>query len=132
MPTDREPNIHLQIEAHGNLDCAHWPDGPFCPHCGEREAIRVIHEQTSRPGIYRCLRCRKRFAGVLEILFQADSVHRDPRSGTTRLSRLWVWVCARTYRGPTEGLTGIAVYSLWYGVHIIRQVLVSSDPKPRG
>ena len=70
MSKDGERNIHYEIEAHGNLDWAHWADGPFCPHCGEREAIRTIHGQTSRPGIYRCLTCRKRFSGTLDILFQ--------------------------------------------------------------
>ena len=124
MSTDRGPNEHYQIEAHGNLDCAHWSDGPFCPHCGEREAIRVGHEQTSRPGIYHCLRCRKRFAGVLDILFQADI---DPRNGTSPFD--WIW--ARNYAGPKHGFPGFVAYGLWYAAHVLRQIIIGSDPTRR-
>jgi hypothetical protein len=112
MAVDPKANIHYQIEAHGNLDCAHWSDGPFCPHCGEREAIRTIHGQTARPGIYHCLTCRKRFAGILDISFQDFA--------------------ARPYRAKSGGrLLGLAGHAVWYTAHIIRQIIMGSDTPPR-
>ena len=116
-------NIHYHIEAHGNLDWAHWADGPFCPHCGEREAIRMIHGQTSRPGIYHCLTCRKRFAGTLDILFQNATTPAAKRlPGMTVVREIW-----GVRRHP---LFRIATFPLWYLRHIIRQIIMGSDPRP--
>jgi len=115
---DPKVNIHYQIEAHGNLDCAHWSDGPFCPHCGEREAIRTIQSQTTRPGIYHCLTCRKRFAGVLDILFQNIKV------GPCRANSVG------PYNGAGDRLLGSGCYAVWYIAHIVRQIVMGSDARP--
>ncbi len=124
MAVDPKVNIHYLIEAHGNLDCAHWSDGPFCPHCGEREAIRTIHGQTTRPGIYHCLTCRKRFAGVLDILFQDAKVRpRRAKSGG--------WLTGDGYQGPRTGLLRLGAYAVWYTAHIIRQIIMGADTPPK-
>lgn len=120
MAADPKANIHYLIEAYGNLDCAHWADGPFCPHCGEREAIRTLHGQTTRPGIYHCLTCRKRFAGTLDILFQDAKTRRRPAKPAA-------WLTGGPYKGPRHGLVGRCAYAVWYLAHIIRQVLLGSD-----
>jgi len=121
---DGKLNSHYLIERHGNLDCAHWSDGPFCPHCGEREALRTIQPQTIRPGIYHCLTCRKRFAGILEILFQDSGEAADgarPRP--------------MTHNGPEnrlDGLLALACHGVWYAGHILRQIILGSDRPPSG
>ena len=115
MATDPEANVHFLIETQGNLDYAHWADGPFCPHCGEREAIRTIQGQTARPGIYHCLTCRKRFAGTLDILFQN---HKAPPYRGIAVSPL-----LRRALKPAR-------YALWYGYHIVRQIIMGSDKRP--
>ncbi|MDA1098903.1 MAG: transposase [Proteobacteria bacterium] len=123
MVVDPKANIHYLIEAHGNLDCAHWSDGPFCPHCGEREAIRTIHAQTTRPGIYHCLTCRKRFAGVLDISFQDFKVRprRAPSGG---------WLSGHRHAGAVDRSWGRSYRVIWYMMHIIRQIIMGSDARP--
>ena len=123
MTRDPKTNIHYLIETHGNLDCAHWSDGPFCPHCGEREAIRTIHGQPTRPGIYHCLTCRKRFAGVLDILFQNVRVrpNRAISSGQPTGGR---------YDAARGRLLRPGYHAVWYMAHIIRQIIMGSDTKP--
>ncbi|MDP6833457.1 MAG: transposase, partial [Alphaproteobacteria bacterium] len=108
-------NSHYLIEKHGNLPCVHWRDGPYCPHCGEREAIRTIQDQTTRPGIYHCLTCRKRFAGTLDILFQET---KPTASGHQPAA--WLW--AGRYNGPRSGLLGRAAYGTWYLAGVMRSL----------
>ncbi len=38
-----------------------WPNGPFCPHCGnaDPEAIRKLEGKKHRPGVYQCNACRE-------------------------------------------------------------------------
>ncbi len=124
MSDNGKANIHYHIEASGNLDWAHWTDGPFCPHCGEREAIRAIHGQTSRPGIYLCLTCRKRFSGTLDILFQGSKTSRPPElPGWAVMAK--IWQCRRL---PLIRMLG---YPVWYLAHIVRQIIMGSDRVPR-
>ena len=123
MSSDSKANDHFLIEAHGNLAHAIWADGPFCPHCGEREAIRTIHGQTTRPGIYHCLTCRKRFAGTLDILFQDTRIkHYQAKPGA--------WLSGGAYVGPKGGARGYAAYAVWYLGHIVRQFIMGSDVTP--
>lgn len=124
MTGNGKVNSHYLIEKHGNLPCAHWRDGPFCPHCGEREAIRTIQDQTTRPGIYHCLTCRKHFAGILDILFQESKTpFEDP------LPAAWLW--ARRYNGPRGGLLGRTAHGAWFAGQILRQLIMGSDrPSP--
>jgi hypothetical protein len=122
-----EANIHYEIELNGNLDWAHWTDGPFCPHCGEREAIRTIHGQTTRPGIYHCLTCRKRFAGTLDILFQ-NSTGAPPPDPPFMVVLRKIWNL-RHQRG-VRVLSYPVWYVCWYGGHFLRQLIAGSDPTP--
>ncbi len=111
-------NSYYLIERHGNLDCAHWSDGPYCPHCGEREALRTIQPQTMRPGIYHCLTCRKHFAGILDILFQ-DVGGAPGETGSHAVA----------YESSGTLLARLA-YGIWYAGHILRQIILGSD-RPR-
>jgi len=130
MPKDGEPNIHHEIEAHGNLDWAHWSDGPFCPNCGEREAIRNIHGQTSRPGIYHCLTCRKRFSGTLDILFQNSTRAAPPELPFMIVIRK-IWGLRRhpLIQPLIQPLIRLLIHGVWYLGHLIRQIVLGSDPK---
>ncbi len=43
-----------------------WPDGPFCPHCGNADAKRIYsltanRAKKIRPGLYKCAECRESF-----------------------------------------------------------------------
>ena len=124
MAKDDMGNSHYQIEAHGNLETADWADGPFCPHCGEREAIRTIHSQTTRPGIYQCLTCRKRFAGTLDILSLGQKRPPGGLPGATAWRKLNALRQYPLFRWLT--------FPLWYGGHIVRQLIRGSDPAPPG
>ncbi len=38
-----------------------WPDGPFCPHCGEAEKVYRLHGKSHRPGLVHCNSCDQAF-----------------------------------------------------------------------
>lgn len=43
-----------------------WPDGPFCPHCGNADSERIYKvtpnpEKKIRAGLYKCAECREGF-----------------------------------------------------------------------
>ena len=44
-----------------HLEAIRWPDGPFCPHCGnsDPETITALNGKSHRAGLYECNDCRE-------------------------------------------------------------------------
>ena len=36
-----EPRFQNEDAAREHLEALHWPEGPFCPHCGSVKATRL-------------------------------------------------------------------------------------------
>jgi transposase-like protein len=49
-----------------------WPNGPVCRHCGENERIGKLSGKTTRPGLYKCYRCRKPFTVRMGTIFESS------------------------------------------------------------
>ena len=47
-----------------------WPQGPVCPHCGEREKIGRLSGKTTRAGLRKCYACRKPFTVRIGSIFE--------------------------------------------------------------
>jgi transposase-like protein len=50
----------------GYFESIRWPDGPFCPHCGNADKARLYSltpnkAKKIRPGLYKCAECRETF-----------------------------------------------------------------------
>jgi transposase-like protein len=56
-----DPIFHDDDAAREHLESIRWPDGPFCPHCGESERVTRLHGKTTRPGLFQCNSCREHF-----------------------------------------------------------------------
>jgi hypothetical protein len=44
------PIFHDEEKAREWFETRIWPNGPFCPHCGETERLTRLHGQKHRPG----------------------------------------------------------------------------------
>lgn len=52
--------------ARAYMESVRWPDGPFCPHCGNSDPTRISKIAANRaakvrPGLYRCAECVQQF-----------------------------------------------------------------------
>ena len=47
-------------EARAMIEDIRWPNGPECPHCASKNAVRLYGEAT-RPGVLKCRDCRRQF-----------------------------------------------------------------------
>src|SRR5437016_595816 len=56
-----DPIFNNEDAAREHLESVSWPDGPFCPHCGESERVTRLHGKTTRPGLFQCNSCREHF-----------------------------------------------------------------------
>ncbi len=43
--------FHDDEAARVYLEAQRWPDGPYCPHCGETDAVTRLAGKSTRPGV---------------------------------------------------------------------------------
>jgi hypothetical protein len=55
------PIFHDEDKAREHFEKLGWPDGPFCPHCGETEKVYPLNGKTTRPGLHHCNSCDQAF-----------------------------------------------------------------------
>jgi transposase-like protein len=65
------PIFHDDDKAREHFEKLGWPEGPFCPHCGETEKVyRIQPGKNIRPGLLHCNSCDGAFTittgGVME------------------------------------------------------------------
>src|SRR5580700_7468106 len=57
----RNPIFHDEEKAREWFETRIWPNGPFCPHCGETDRLTRLHGKAHRPGLIQCNSCREQF-----------------------------------------------------------------------
>lgn len=51
-----------------------WPNGPFCPHCGETERVTRLQGKAHRPGLFQCNSCREQFTVTVNTVCEDSKV----------------------------------------------------------
>lgn len=60
--------------ARAHLESLRWPDGAFCPHCGEAENVTRMDGEAHRKGLHNCKSCRKQFSVTVGTLFERSHI----------------------------------------------------------
>src|SRR5579864_1085545 len=60
--------------ARGYFERELWPDGPVCPHCGLVGEAYKLQGETTRPGLYKCKGCRKKFTVTMQTIFEDSHI----------------------------------------------------------
>jgi transposase-like protein len=68
------PMFHDDDSARAYLEGVHWPDGPVCPRCGERDRVTHLHGGKHRPGVVQCNACRKQFTVTVGTAMERSKV----------------------------------------------------------
>ena len=70
FPSDN-PIFHNEPAARAALEALRWPNGPTCPHCGEKDRNFQIlgAKQSHRTGLRHCRSCRKQFTVTVGTVF---------------------------------------------------------------
>jgi transposase-like protein len=58
------------------MEALRWPNGPTCPHCGEKDSNFEIRgeKQSHRTGLRHCKSCRKQFSITVGTVFERTRV----------------------------------------------------------
>jgi transposase-like protein len=100
-----------------------WPDGPVCPHCGERGKVYRLLAAKDKRQVLKCASCRKQFSVTVGTIFEDSHIP------------LHKWLMAfHLYCSSKKGMSAhqlhrtleITYKSAWFMAHRIRYCMGES------
>ncbi len=123
------PHFHHEKAAYDYVEARLWPDGPFCPHCGECERIGRLTGKSTRIGVRKCYSCRKPFTVKVGTVFEASHVP----------MRHWLqamFLMASSKKGVSANqlhrTLGCTLKTAWFIEHRIREAMTAGALAPFG
>ena len=113
------------------LEAIRWPDGPYCPHCGnsDQEKIARGHGKAHRPGLYYCAECNGQFTVTVGTVMERSKIP---------LSK---WLLAMHLMGASkkgmsalqlQRMLGVTYKTAWFLCHRIREAMTPARRGPIG
>ncbi len=124
------PAFHDENKARAFLEAQRWPDGPFCPFCGQFETVKGLPPKGSMgKGWYHCRECRKKFTVRVGTLYERSHVPLHKWLMATHL------MCASKKGISSHQLhrmLGVTYKTAWFMSHRIREAMREINPKALG
>jgi len=123
------PIFNDEAAARAHLEAIRWPNGPFCPHCGEAENVKRLAGESHRPGLHQCNSCRQHFTVTVGTVMERSHIP------------LHKWVLgfhlmAASKKGVSahqlHRMLGVTYKSAWFMAHRIREAMTDPTPSPLG
>ena len=132
--TDLQNPIFNDLDkAREALEMARWPNGPYCPHCGnsDEDLIAKVEgkKQSHRPGLYYCNECKGQFTVTVGTVFERSKVP---------LTKWWLatHLMASSKKGISahqiHRMLGVTYKTAWFMCHRIREAMKDMNPAPMG
>lgn len=122
------PRFTDENAAREYLEALHWPNGPFCPHCGSFGATR-LQGGHHRAGLIQCNDCRQQYTVTVGTVFERSKVG------------LHKWVLANHLLcSSKKGISGhqmarmlgVTYKTAWFMMHRIREAMKDTHSGPMG
>jgi transposase-like protein len=117
--------------ARETLEAIRWPDGPYCPHCGNSDQDKLAKGKgkAHRPGLYYCAACNDQFTVTVGTVMERSKIP---------LSK---WLLAMHLMGASKKgmsalqlsrMLGVTYKSAWFLCHRIREAMKPTGPSTLG
>jgi transposase-like protein len=124
-----DPIFTDETKAREHFEEIRWPNGPFCPHCGETEHVYRLNGKSHRPGLVHCNACNEAFTVTVGTVMERSHVPLNK------------WALA--YRLMCSSKKGMSAHQLhrtldvtyktaWFMAHRIRESMREIKPDPLG
>ena len=127
----QKPEFTNEDKAREALEAIRWPDGPFCPHCGNSDQDKIAkgHGKAHRPGLYYCAECNGQFTVTVGTVMERSKIP---------LSK---WLLAMHLMGASkkgmsalqlQRMLGVTYKTAWFLCHRIREAMMPTKRGPIG
>jgi transposase-like protein len=126
-----DPRFQDPEKAREYLEAQRWPNGPVCPHCGNRDQdkITALKGKAHRAGLFQCAECREQFTVTVGSVMERSKIPLNK------------WLMAMHLLGASKKsmsahqlhrMLGITYQSAWFLAHRVREAMTDSAPSPIG
>ena len=116
-------------KAREHLESINWPNGPFCPHCGETENVTRLQGKSHRAGLIQCNSCLKNFTVTVGTVFERSKVPLNKWMLAT-------YLLASSKKGISahqmHRMLGVTYKTAWFMMHRVREAMKPLNPEPLG
>ena len=116
-------------KAREHLEAFNWPEGPFCPHCGETENIHRLAGKSTRVGLIQCNSCLKNFTVTVGTVFERSKI-------ALNKWMLATYLLSSSKKGMSAHqigrMLGVTYKTAWFMCHRIREAMTPTNPAPLG
>ena len=123
-----DPIFHDDEKAREFLETQRWPNGPVCPHCGEKKDVHRMEGASHQPGMRYCRSCRKKFTVTVGTVMERSHI---PLSKWMLGFRLMAASKKGMSAHQMHRMLGITYKSAWFMAHRIREAM-TPDAKTSG
>ena len=133
------PRFADETAARLHLEALHWPEGPFCPHCGSVNAKRLppqrgrktkaSPEGVVRYGVVQCNDCRQQYTVTVGTVFESSKV---PLNKWLLVNHLLCSSKKGISAHQIARMIGVTYKTAWFMVHRIREAMKDTHPGPLG
>src|SRR3954470_2022704 len=121
MPADLvNPIFQDETKAREWLEARIWPNGPFCPHCGEVARVTRMQGKAHRPGAFQCNSCREQFTVTVGTVAERSKI---PLNKWV----LAIYLISASKKGMSahqlHRMLGVSYKSTWFMAHRIREAM---------
>jgi transposase-like protein len=120
----RDPIFHDDEAARLHLEALRWPNGPYCPRCGEAEAVTRLQGKSTAPGLCICKSCRTKFSVTMGTVFERSHI---PLSKWMLGFRLMASSKKGISAHQLHRSLDITYKSAWFMAHRIREAMGMPD-----
>jgi transposase-like protein len=129
----QNPIFTDETAAREALEAARWPNGPYCPHCGNSDPGKIAKiegtKRSHRPGLYYCNECKGQFTVTVGTVFERSKVP---------LTK-W-WLATHLLGASKKGMSahqlhrmlGVTYKTAWFMSHRIREAMRDGSLAPMG
>ncbi|MDP9415513.1 MAG: IS1595 family transposase [Pseudomonadota bacterium] len=107
-------------KAREHLERVNWPDGPFCPHCGECKNVHRLQGKSTRPGLIQCNSCLKNFTVTVGTVFERSKI-------SLNKWLLATYLMSSSKKGMSahqlHRMLGVTYKTAWFMAHRIREAM---------
>ena len=129
----QNPVFTNEDQAREALETIRWPDGPYCPHCGNSDQGKIAraHGKSVRAGLYYCAACNGQFTVTVGTVMERSKI---PVSKWLFAMHLMAASKKGISAHQLHRMLGVTYKSAWFMAHRIREAMApnQSEAGPLG
>jgi transposase-like protein len=112
--------------ARAHFEAIRWPQGAYCPFCGQTDTVKALGGKSMGPGWFHCKDCRKKFTAAVGTIYERSHIPMTKWLLATHL------MCA-SKKGMSahqlHRMIGLPYKTAWFMAHRIREGMRELSPK---